>query len=61
MRLPGILVLLNLLGASWATVTRNPSKIKLKWLEDEVIALPLTLLDRVAVGPIIMDVTTKES
>ena len=38
MRLPGILVLLNLLGASWATVTRNPSKIKLKWLEDEVIA-----------------------
>ena len=38
MRLPGILVLLNLLGASWASVTRNPSKIKLKWLEDEVIA-----------------------
>jgi len=37
MRLPGILVLLNLLGASWAIVTRNPSKIKLKWLEDEVI------------------------
>ena len=36
--MPGILVLLNLLGASWATVTRNPSKIKLKWLEDEVIA-----------------------
>jgi len=35
--LPGILVLLNLLGASWAIVTRNPSKIKLKWLEDEVI------------------------
>ena len=38
MRLPGHLVLLNLLGASWASVTRNPSKIKLKWLEDEVIA-----------------------
>ena len=38
MRLPGILILLNLLGAGWAIVTRNPSKIKLKWLEDEVIA-----------------------
>jgi len=37
MRLPGILVLLNL-GAGWAIVTRSPSKIKLKWLEDEVIA-----------------------
>jgi len=38
MRYPAILVLLNLLSASWAVVTRNPSEIKLKWLEDEVIA-----------------------
>jgi len=35
--LPCLVALLSLLGTSWATLTKKPSDIKLKWLEDEVI------------------------
>jgi hypothetical protein len=36
MRAAAIPALLSLLGSSWAA-SRNPSEIKLKWLEDEVV------------------------